>query len=92
MRLLRRLVREQERSSRPAQGPPAPALTAQELEVLRLLALGQTNREIAQSILSSVSTVKAHVRSTISKLGVSDRTQAAVRAIQLGLATSGIES
>jgi DNA-binding NarL/FixJ family response regulator len=92
MRLLRSLVREQERSSRPAQGPPAPALTAQELEVLRLLALGQTNREIAQSILSSVSTVKAHVRSTISKLGVSDRTQAAVRAIQLGLATSGIES
>jgi DNA-binding NarL/FixJ family response regulator len=92
MRLLQSLVREQERSSRPAQGPPAPALTAQELEVLRLLALGQTNREIAQSILSSVSTVKAHVRSTISKLGVSDRTQAAVRAIQLGLATSGIES
>jgi DNA-binding NarL/FixJ family response regulator len=92
MRLLQSLVREQERSSRPAQGPPAPALTAQELEVLRLLALGQTNREIAQSILSSVSTVKAHVRSTISKLGVSDRTQAAVRAIQLGLASSGIET
>jgi DNA-binding NarL/FixJ family response regulator len=62
------------------------------LEVLRLLALGQTNRQIARSLLSSVSTIKAHVRSTISKLGVSDRTQAAVRAIQLGLATSGIES
>ncbi len=85
MRLLRSLVREEERSSRPAQGPPAPALTAQELEVLRLLALGQTNREIARSILSSVSTVKAHVRSTISKLGVSDRTQAAVRAVELGV-------
>ena len=92
MQLLRNLAREQERSSRPDAEPPAPALTAQELEVLRLLALGQTNREIAQSVLSSVSTVKAHVRSTISKLGVSDRTQAAVRAIQLGLATSGMES
>ena len=92
MRLLRNLACEQEQSSRPVSEPPAPALTAQELEVLRLLALGQTNREIARSILSSVSTVKAHVRSTISKLGVSDRTQAAVRAIQLGLATSGIES
>ncbi len=92
MLLLRSLAREQERSPRPASEPPAPALTAQELEVLRLLALGQTNREIARSLLSSVSTVKAHVRSTISKLGVSDRTQAAVRAIQLGLATSGIEN
>ena len=90
MRLLRSLAREQEHASRPA--PEPPALSAQELEVLRLLALGQTNREIARSILSSVSTVKVHVRSTISKLGVSDRTQAAVRAIQLGLATSGIES
>ena len=92
MRLLRSLAREMEQPSRPASEPPAPALTAQELEVLRLLALGQTNRQIARSLLSSVSTVKAHVRSTISKLGVSDRTQAAVRAIQLGLATSGIES
>ena len=91
MRLLRSLASEEERSSRPVPELPAPALTAQELEVLRLLALGQTNREIARSILSSVSTVKVHVRSTISKLGVSDRTQAAVRAIQLGLATSGIE-
>ncbi len=83
MQLLRSLAREKEWSSRPE--PPAQSLTAQELEVLRLLALGQTNREIARNILSSVSTVKAHVRSTISKLGVSDRTQAAVRAIELGL-------
>jgi DNA-binding NarL/FixJ family response regulator len=92
MRLLRSLVREKEQSLRPTSEPFALALTPQEREVLRLLALGQTNRQIAQSLLYSVSTVKAHVRSTISKLGVSDRTQAAVRAIQLGLATSGIES
>jgi DNA-binding NarL/FixJ family response regulator len=89
MRLLRSLARDEERPSRPA--PPSPELTPQEVEVLRLLALGQTNRQIAQNLLSSVSTVKSHVRSTISKLGVSDRTQAAVRAIQLGLATSGME-
>jgi NarL family two-component system response regulator LiaR len=92
MRLLRSLVREKEQSLGPPSEPLALTLTAQEREVLRLLALGQTNRQIAQSLLYSVSTVKAHVRSTISKLGVSDRTQAAVRAIQLGLATSGIQS
>ncbi len=89
MRLLRSLARDEAQPSRPA--PPSPALTPQELEVLRLLALGQTNRQIARNLLSSVSTVKSQVRSTISKLGVSDRTQAAVRAIQLGLATSGME-
>ncbi len=89
MRLLRSLARNEERQSRPA--PPSPGLTPQELEVLRLLALGQTNRQIARNLLSSVSTIKSHVRSTISKLGVSDRTQAAVRAIQLGLASSGME-
>jgi DNA-binding NarL/FixJ family response regulator len=91
MRLLQSLAREKERSSRPSPEAPVPALTAEELEVLRLLALGQTNRQISRSLLSSVSTVKAHVRSTIAKLGVSDRTQAAVRAIQLGLASSGME-
>jgi NarL family two-component system response regulator LiaR len=90
LRLLRSLAREQEQSSQTV--PEPPTLTAQELEVLRLLARGQTNRQIARSLLYSVSTVKAHVRSTISKLGVSDRTQAAVRAIELGLATSGIQS
>ena len=90
MRLLRSLAREQKQPSQTT--PEPPTLTAQELEVLRLLALGQTNRQIAHSLLYSVSTVKAHVRSTISKLGVSDRTQAAVRAIQLGLATSGIDA
>ncbi len=89
MRLLRSLARQEERSPRPT--PPSPELTPQELEVLQLLALGQTNRQIARNLLSSVSTVKSHVRSTISKLGVSDRTQAAVRAIQLGLASSGME-
>jgi DNA-binding NarL/FixJ family response regulator len=52
---------------------------------LRLLAQGRTNPQIAQIVLSSVSTVKIHVQNIIAKLGVSDRTQAAVRAIELGI-------
>jgi DNA-binding NarL/FixJ family response regulator len=50
------------------------ALTPREVEVLRLLARGQTNRQIAKNLLISVSTVKNHVRYIITKLGVSDRT------------------
>ncbi len=60
-------------------------LTTRELEALRLLASGKTNRQIAQEMLVSVSSVKAHVGRLIDKLGVSDRTQAAVRAVELGL-------
>jgi DNA-binding NarL/FixJ family response regulator len=61
------------------------SLTKRELEVLRLLAQGQTNQEIAQSLFLSTLTVKTHVQRIIAKLGVSDRTQAAVRAAELGL-------
>jgi PAS domain S-box-containing protein len=60
-------------------------LTPREREALRLLASGKTNRQIAQELLVSVSTVKAYVARIIAKLGVSDRTQAAVRAVELGL-------
>jgi DNA-binding NarL/FixJ family response regulator len=59
-------------------------LTQRELEVLRLVAEGKTNAEIAQSLFVSVGTVKVHVEHIIGKLGVSDRTQAAVRAGELG--------
>jgi DNA-binding NarL/FixJ family response regulator len=61
------------------------SLTAREIEVLGLLARGRTNQQIAHELFVSTSTVKKHVRHIISKLGVSDRTQAAVRAIELGL-------
>jgi NarL family two-component system response regulator LiaR len=60
-------------------------LSARESEVLGLVARGYTNQQIAQKLLISVSTVKKHVRNVISKLGVSDRTQAAVRAVELGV-------
>jgi DNA-binding NarL/FixJ family response regulator len=59
--------------------------------VLKLLSQGQTNPQIAQNLLFSVSTVKAQVRSILIKLGVSDRTQAAVRAIGSRLTISGID-
>jgi PAS domain S-box-containing protein len=61
------------------------SLTPREVEILRLLARGRTNREIANEVVFSVSTVKNHVQHIIAKLGVSDRTQAAVRAVELGL-------
>ena len=50
-----------------------------------LLATGNTNRQIAQSLLISLSSTKTYVQRIMKKLKVSDRTQAAVRAIELGL-------
>ncbi len=60
-------------------------LSSQETEVLRLIALGRTNRQIAQELLVSLSSVKTYVQRIIKKLGVSDRTQASVKAIEMGL-------
>jgi DNA-binding NarL/FixJ family response regulator len=61
------------------------SLSTREIEILRLLALGRTNGEISQELMFSVSTIKNHVQQLIVKLDVSDRTQAAVRATELGL-------
>lgn len=60
-------------------------LTERELDVLRLLAKGMTNPEIAGTLHLSEGTVRNHVSAILEKLGVSDRTQAAVIAIQHGL-------
>jgi DNA-binding NarL/FixJ family response regulator len=57
-------------------------LTPREIEVLKLLALGRTNRQIAHEFVLSTGTVKIHVEHIIAKLGVSDRTQAVVRALE----------
>lgn len=65
--------------------PPPRRLTAREIEVLRLMAQGQTNRQIARNLTVSPGTVRVHVQHIIAKLEVSDRTQAAVRASELGL-------
>lgn len=60
-------------------------LTERELDVLRLLAKGMTNTDIAAQLHLSEGTVRNHVSAILEKLGVSDRTQAAVIAIQHGL-------
>jgi DNA-binding NarL/FixJ family response regulator len=61
-------------------------LTQRESEVLRQLALGLTNKEIALALKISYETVKEHVQHVLRKVGVSDRTQAAVWAVRRGLA------
>jgi DNA-binding NarL/FixJ family response regulator len=61
------------------------SLSPREVEVLKLLAEGRTNSQIARMLRISLSTVKKHVRYVIAKLGVSDRTQAVVKAVELGL-------
>ncbi len=69
--------------SAPPQG--ADSLTAREREVLKLMADGLTNADIAHRLVIGVATVKTHVSSVISKLGVSSRTEATSMAIRRGL-------
>jgi DNA-binding NarL/FixJ family response regulator len=82
--VLRRVANEA-----PAPPPAAPpdVLSSREREVLELLARGCTNREIAEQLVITSSTVKVHVEHILAKLGVSDRTQAAVQAFELGYVT-----
>lgn len=60
-------------------------LTERELEVLRLIATGLNNREIAQQLIISEKTVKTHVSNILTKLHLADRTQAAIYALKAGL-------
>ena len=60
-------------------------LTERELEVLRLLAAGHSNQAIAQQLIVAIGTVKRHVNSILSKLGVRSRLQAVARAREIGL-------
>jgi DNA-binding NarL/FixJ family response regulator len=69
----------------PAKDVPAAPLTPREIEVLGLVVAGKTNRIIAGELHMSLSTVKRHLERVVKKLGVSDRTQAAVRAVEMGL-------
>lgn len=62
-----------------------PELTARELEVLKLIVGGNSNKEIAQRLFISEATVKTHINSVLGKLQVSDRTQAATTALQRGI-------
>jgi len=74
-------------SSRPAlPGDLVEPLTERELEVLRLICTGCSNQEIAEKLVITLNTVKRHNNSLFGKLGVTNRSQAIVRARQLGLA------
>lgn len=80
--LTREGMRESWRGDTPAVMEP---LTERELEILRLMASGIGNREIAAALALSEGTVKNHVSSIFSKLAVTDRTKAVLRALSIGL-------
>ena len=71
---------------REVRAPESPeALTERETDVLRLLAQGQSNKEIARELNIGEKTVKTHVSNVLGKLGVQSRTQAALYAVRIGL-------
>ena len=78
-----RLLRGLQKTTYPSLETPD-TLTKRELEVVRLLAGGYSNKEIAGALGMSEGTVKNHVSSVLSKLGVRDRTRAVLRALELG--------
>ena len=80
------------RAAPPSPRPTAPVvaglaepLTDRELEVLRLLAAGMANQQIAQELVVALETAKKHVSHILGKLGAANRTQAVARARELGL-------
>lgn len=84
----RKVVAEFARMAAPAPRPPQnldEALSEREMEILRLLAQGMTNREIAQRLYLAEGTVKNYVTNILGKIGARDRTQAALRAQELRL-------
>ncbi|MFF6772292.1 response regulator [Streptomyces sp. NPDC012637] len=91
--ITRRLVERHARTAPPAEAAGThrdlAVLTARELEVLRLLARGLSNAELAGRLHLSETTVKTHVGRILAKLGLRDRVQAVVTAYETGLVTAG---
>jgi DNA-binding NarL/FixJ family response regulator len=69
----------------PSSQPGPVTLTSREIDVMKLLGQGQTNKEIAYHLKLSEKTVKLHVSIILAKLNMQSRTQAALKAVQLGL-------
>jgi ATP/maltotriose-dependent transcriptional regulator MalT len=78
------LFRSKEPRSRSTE-PLLDPLSLRELEVLHLIAIGDSNYEIAEQLVVAVSTVKRHVSNIFAKLGVTNRTQAVARAREFGI-------
>src|SRR5207245_5939784 len=89
--ITRRLIEEFARRPTPRSGPPPQMtqLTERELEVMRRLAQGLSNAEIAAKLYLSEATVKNHVAHILTKLRLRDRTQAVVAAYETGLVQPG---
>ena len=76
--------------ARPSRVAPSPGPDAREIEVLRLVAEGLSNPEIAARMFVSDETVKTHVSRMLHKLGLRDRTQAVIAAYESGLVTPDV--
>ena len=88
--ITKRLIEQFARTAPPGTPPPQiAALTPREVEVLKLVARGLSNGEIAEEFVLSEATVKTHVKRILAKLGVRDRVQAVVMAYEAGLVTPG---
>jgi len=86
--IARRMLEHFNRASPRASGTAFPQLTEREVEVLDLIAQGQSNQRIALRLSISEKTVRNHVSNIFTKLAVTDRTEAALRAREAGLGTA----
>lgn len=87
--IARMVLQELNRPAGPRQSPTTDPLSARELEVLRLLARGMSNQEIADVLVVGEAAVRSHVSAILRKLQLASRTQAALYALREGLASLG---